>query len=290
MIGMALALFTAVVYALSAVLVRSSLDDSKVFSVVVVLTIISNIILWPLALLSTDLTVVNLEAVLLFLISGTLGFGICRILYYKGMNILGASVNASIIAANPVYSSILAVLFLNEAPTPENWIGIICVVVGVVFIERSLNKPKARFKKNVKKGLVFPLLASLSVAFAFIIRKHGLDIYNEPLLGVAVGNSTSLFIYLPLLISYCSKRGSSVLAKDFRLFWKACLLQILGWISSFYALSYERVSIVTPLLDTQPLFLLLFAYLHLGEREHLSFELIISTISIVTGAILVSTH
>lgn len=71
------------------------------------------------------------------------------------------------------------------------------------------------------------------------------------------------------------------------MFWKAGAGMSLGWILSFYALSYENVSIVTPLLQTEPLFILFFVYLYLKKLEHISFKLVISTLLIVIGAMLV---
>ena len=288
MIGIVLALLAPLAYSVSAVLVRKRLDESNFISVAFIVTVIGNIILWPLALLFTNLKTVNLEGVLFFAIAGILAPGIARLLYFKGMEAVGVSVNESIFATYPVHSSMFGVLLLSEALALENGIGIVCIVVGVVYLERSLSNYKTGFKRNLRKGLVFPLLASLSVAFSHIARKHGLNIYNEPLLGVAIGYALSFFLYLPLSISSYAMRGSSLSSKDFRLFWKAGACVSLGWILTSYALSYERISIVTPLMGTVPLFVLFFAYLYLKETEHISFKLIISALFIVIGVTLVS--
>lgn len=288
MIGIVLALLAAFAYALSAVLIRKRLDESNSFSATLVITATGNIILWPLALLFTNFKTVNLQGVLFFVIAGILAPGITRLLYYKGMEIIGVSVNSSIFATYPMYISIFAVLLLSEVLAPENWIGVICIVVGVMFIERGLGKPKTEPEGIFKKGLIFPLLATLTIAFSHLVRKHGLNIYNEPLLGVAVGYSSSLLLYLLLLTSSSSMRCSMSLGKDFRLFWRGGFFLAIGWVFAFYALSYERVSIVTPLIQTEPLFVLFFAYLYLKESEHISFKVIMSTLLIVIGVALVS--
>lgn len=288
MIGIALALLAALGYGLSVVLVRKNLDESNFIFVTLVLTATGNIILWPLALLFTNLRAINFEGVLFFVIAGILAPGIARLGYYKGMEVLGVSVNTSIFATNPMYSSILAVLLLSEVLAPENWIGIACIMVGVVLIERSLSNPKSGPKRIFKKGLVFPLIAALTVAFSVITRKHGLNIYNEPLLGVAIGYSSSFLLYLLLTIYFHNKLGHTISAKDFRLFWKAGVGLSLGWVLSFYALSYERVSLVAPLMQTEPLFVLFFVYIYLRKLESISFRLVISTLLIVIGVMLVS--
>lgn len=64
MIGIVLALISALTYGLGAVLARKRLDESNFISVSLTITVIGNIILWPLALLFTNLGTVNLEGVL----------------------------------------------------------------------------------------------------------------------------------------------------------------------------------------------------------------------------------
>ena len=291
MIGIVLALLSGAIGGLSVVFVRkvsSKSSESNALTISIIITLTGNIVLWPIAVLFADLGNVNFQGVLLFALAGALAPGVGRLLYYKGLQTIGASVNASIFAINPMFSSMFAFLLLGEVLSPENWIGIVCIVAGVVFVERSLSEPKAGSKRIFKKGLVFPLIATLTIALSVVFRKHGLNIYNEPLLGVAIGYSLSFLLYLLLLISSRTTGGSRFSGKDFRLFWKAGVCLSLGWVLSFYALSYDRVSIVAPLVETVPLFVLFFAYLYLKEIEHVSFKLITSTLLIVIGAVLVS--
>jgi len=284
MMGIVLALLAALIDSLSVIFVRKRLDNSNFFSAVFVTTAIGSIIFWPLTLLFTSFRTVNVEGILFFAITGILAPGISRLCYFKGVDVVGVSVNASIHAAYPVYSSIFAALLLGEVIASENWIGIICVVVGVVFVQSSLSKSKAGFKR-VRKGILFPMLASLTIATSYITRKYGLSICNEPLLGVAIGYSLSSFLYIIVLVCSGTARGHFSLSKDFRLFWKAGACLSFGWLLVFYALSYERVSIVTSLMQTQSLFVLFFSHLLLKESEHISSRLIIGTILVLIGVV-----
>jgi len=288
MIGIVLTLLSALAASLAVVLVRKRLDESNFFSVAFVITIIGNTILWPLALVFANLRAVSLYGVLLFVIAGVLAPGIARLLYYKGMKVVGVSINASIFAAYPMYSSVLAVLILGEILVPENWIGILCIVLGVISIERNLSSSKAESKRISKRGLALPLLSSIAIATSQIIRKHGLNIYNEPFLGVALGYLLSFLLYLLVLVSSNATRDSLSLGRDFQLFWKAGVLMTLAWVFAFFALSYERVSIVTPILQIEPLFVFLFTYLYLKELERISFRLVAITLLILVGVMLVS--
>ena len=137
MIGIILALLSAVAFSISVILIRQRLDESNSVSVALIVTITGNIILWPLALITTNLRTVIPESIIFFIIAGILAPGMARLFYYKGMRIVGVSINSTIFATYPLYSSILAVLLLNESLALENWIGIICIMGGILFIERG---------------------------------------------------------------------------------------------------------------------------------------------------------
>jgi len=61
MIGIVLAVFAALAFGFSVVLIRKKIDESNFFFAALVLTVTGNIILWPLAFLFTDLRTVNFE-------------------------------------------------------------------------------------------------------------------------------------------------------------------------------------------------------------------------------------
>ncbi len=288
MFGVALALLSAMSFGLSQILVRKNLDKSNFVYISLTVTIMGNVILWPLALAFTNLNTVNPEGLLLFIVAGLLAPGIARLFYFKGMETAGISANASIFATYPLYTSIIATLLLSEALTAENWIGLACIIAGVIFVGRNINNSDARHKSTSKKGFIVPVLGSLAIAFSQIVRKEGLNIYNQPLLGVAVGYTTSLIVYL-LVIAYSSNsRTRRFSRQDIRLFWKPGVGIAAGWLLSFLALSQEMVSIVAPILQTELLFILFFAYIFLRKFEKVSLKLVASAILIILGVLLIS--
>jgi len=76
--------------------------------------------------------------------------------------------------------------------------------------------------------------------------------------------------------------------KDLQMFWKPGVGIAAGWLLSFLALSQEMVSIVAPILQTELLFILFFAYIFLRKLEKFSFKLVASALLIVAGVILIS--
>jgi uncharacterized membrane protein len=133
------------------------------------------------------------------------------------------------------------------------------------------------------------VLGGLTLGISSIIRKYALDVCDAPVLGVAVAYTFSLLPYFLMLMLSTSTRKELSLKRDLRFFWIAGIGQALSWILSFYALSYEQVSIITPLLSIEPLFVVLFAYFYLRELEHVSPKLVASIVLTVIGVILVMT-
>jgi uncharacterized membrane protein len=288
MFGVLLALLSALSFGLSQTLVRKNLHKSNFLYITLTVTIMGNIILWPLALVFTDLNTINNEGILLFIIAGLLAPGIARLFYFKGMETAGMSTNASIFSTYPLYTSITATILLGEALTTENWIGLICIIVGVIFIGRNINNGDTQTTNTTKKGIIIAFLGSLAMAFSQILRKEGLNIYNEPLLGVAAGYTTSLIVYLLVIRFSRTTETPHFSLNDVRNFWKPGVGIATGWLLAFVALSQEMVSIVAPILQTELLFILFFAYVFLRKQEKISLKLAASAILIVTGVILVT--
>jgi drug/metabolite transporter (DMT)-like permease len=286
MIGSTLALLSAVASGLSVVLVGKHSKKTNAFNVSLIISCVGMVILWPLAVLLTDLSAANFEGLMLFAVGGVLTPGLVRLFYYGGLKKLGASVNSSIFSVYPLYSSLLAVLLLSEILSLENWVGILCVVLGVVFVEMSSREINGG-DKSARKSLIFPVLGGLTLGISNVIRKYALDVYDAPVLGVAVAYTFSLLPYFLMLMLSTSTRKELSLKRDLRFFWIAGIGQALSWILSFYALSYEEVSIITPLLAVEPLFVAFFAYFYLREVERVSPRLVASIILTVFGVVLV---
>ncbi|WNZ28883.1 MAG: DMT family transporter [Candidatus Bathyarchaeota archaeon] len=287
MLPIILALLSSVAFAASQIIIRKNIEESNHLNISLTVTIMGNIVLWPIAILYTDFSLLNLEGILLFLLAGFLAPGLARLVYFKGMKTVGISVNSSIFSTYPLYTSIIAVTVLGEVLTTQNWIGLICIIAGVIFISKTLDKSSLT-KHATIKGLIIPVLGSFTIAFSQIIRKEGLNIYNQPLLGVAIGYTTSLIFYLIVLFFSKTDNVSKFSKKDFKLFWKSGVGIATGWLLSFLALSQEMVSIIVPLLQTELLFILLFSYIFLRKIEKFSFSIVTSALLIIAGIILIS--
>ena len=287
MLGVALALLSALASGISVVAVRKHSEGASAFNMSLVITVVGMAVLWPLALEEGLFEAMTLAGFAFFAVSGLLSPGLVRLFYYKGLKDLGASVNSSIFAVYPLYALLPAVLLLNEIVTAWNLLGIIAIIVGVILVERCMNGKRGH--ENIGwKGIVAPLLGGLMLGGATIFRKFALEESNAPVLGVAIAYVFSLLPYLFALGGYSPLRKDLSLKKDFRWFWVAGIGQAVSWLLAFYALSFEQVSITTPLLAVEPLFVVAFGYFYVRELERVSAKLAASIAICVLGVALIT--
>lgn len=285
MLGALLAIMIALIWGFSTVLIRRDLSKSNYFSVSLVITIIGLIVFIPLTTFSISLNSININGLLFFFLAGIFHPGFVRLLYFKGMEKVGASINAAIYASNPIFSSLIAVILLGEKLKPIGWIGILCVVFGAILIE-TINRNHTQ--SSIKKGLLYSFSAALLVGFSYIARKEGLIFWDSPIIGATVSYIAALLVYSCALPFLSNKINNKILNRsNFKLFWKAGVGISIGQLLSFYALKYDNVSTVVPLIQIEPLFIFLFIHYYLKSIEIISRKLVLGTIIIILGVFLV---
>ncbi len=134
--GEGLALTAAVLWGSIPVLVRKGLLHASA-SVAVLLGLLVSV---PLILLVIffhphPLTqAVALQAAAWFAMAGILGSCVGRVFNYLGIARLGAARATPLIATSPLFTTVLALMFLREQITLKVILGVICIVAGIVFL------------------------------------------------------------------------------------------------------------------------------------------------------------
>ncbi|MCX8191475.1 MAG: DMT family transporter [Nitrososphaerales archaeon] len=277
------AILSAILFAYGTIFVRKGLEELNFFSASIVVTLIGFIIYLPLMILLVPLNRINMGGIVLFLLSGIFTPGLTRLFYFKGIEKLGAAINAPIFATHPLFSAILAFILLNEEPSYGIWLGIFCIICGGIILEKVMHNNGGSKRFN-KIDALFPLSAAIVLGFGYILRKTGLNMCNEPIAGATFSYMASLLVYT-LLFTLSSRMRSSAMVngKGLQRFWKAGVLFGIGWVSTFYALRVGDVTIVAPLVNTEPLFVILFIHLFLRKLERVSIALVIGALFIVIG-------
>jgi drug/metabolite transporter (DMT)-like permease len=168
-----------------------------------------------------------------------------------------------------------------------NWVGILCIAAGVVSVQLSTRGNGAQ-EKSGTKSLIFPVLGGITIAVGSVIVKYALTISDAPAFGVAEAYTFSLLPYMLILLFSTPTQKELNLKRDLRFFWLAGIGQAVCWILTFAALHFEKVSITNPLISTEPLFVVFFAFFLLRKVEHISKKLIASIALTVLGIVLVA--
>jgi len=275
-----LSMVTSITNALSIVLISKGMRDSNANSASLISTSLQ-------ALFLSGLFVINLPeldwvAVAYFAISGIFALGIGRLLYFLAVGRLGVAVSSAIIGSNPLISTFLAIFFLGEKVVLATFIGVVLVVSGVYLLSGVGDES---FRSS---ALVIPILSATSYALSNVIRKAGLNIQPDPILGAQVGaaaGTMGFFLYLAVTGKLSEIKANR---RSLGYFSASGLLSSLGWIALMMAMQRGTVAVVTTIVFSYPLFSLLLSWLFLRGQEDLSRNVVIGCVVIVVGVILVS--
>ncbi len=159
-----------------------------------------------------------------------------------------------LIYVDPLFTAILAVIFLHESLSPLKYLGIILLVCGAMLISTS------KLKFNFNKSFFYAILTALIFAAGSVLMKTPLNhtdfwtVFAYTRLGVFLG----MVVLLPT--------GFKEFAKTFREIGKKMIfvflnetLSVLGTLLFIIAIASGYVSLSNALTATQPFFVFIFA-------------------------------
>jgi drug/metabolite transporter (DMT)-like permease len=274
-------LIAALSFGLNAVLVRKALRYTTPATATISVAAVQTLILSTLLIF--DLPTFNLEAVGYFIAAGFLAAIMGRTFNYMSIEKLGVPVSTSLVGTNPLWAMIMGVVFLGEAVTLSTISGSILVVIGVALI--------SGWGKNSNldlKDIGTPLASAFFYAASTAVRKVGLNILPESILGAVVGAMTGLIAY-PILMRLMGRTG------DFKFTREAAPFLVGGgittsvaWISMFRATQQGTVSVVSAIIGANPLFGLVLSVILLKDAERITPQVIIGCLTIVAAVIIIT--
>ncbi len=134
----------------------------------------------------SDLAEITLEAVFWFAMAGLMHFLAGWTLFAFSQQKIGPSRTAAILSVNPVMAAVIAWLVLSEALLPVTWAGVFLVTAGVGLITSG------RLTSGHWTNPTLALLATLCFSISPIFVRWGLDEFDHPLLGLAVGMAVTV--------------------------------------------------------------------------------------------------
>lgn len=210
--------------------------------------------------------------------------GVARFFIFQSMERLGATISSCLTNAAPLFAIAIAVAFLGEQPTPTNVLGAISIVGGIIALSW-----KGTTKTWRSRDLIFPLAAALLFAARDNLVRFAVVQITSPATGAAIAVTTSLLTMSAMYFVFGNRKPLPRSAKrGLFCFAISGFMNFLSYVLSYTALSLERVSIISPLLNASSLFILPLSILFLKDVEKLTSRKIGATALVILGVFLIS--
>src|SRR6185503_16999462 len=278
------AIFSAMGWAADSVLVRFGLRNSNIFAAMLVSYTVSISCMWSYLITTTSLDFLRSPAMIYYLISGSMQPLFARALFYEGITRIGVARAGPLRGSEPLFATAIAITIFHEQP---GW----WVFLGTVLIVASLWLISGRQQGDMKWRLVdalLPISAGLISAVSQSLRKQALKIIPDPFVAVAVVTTVSLTLLL--LFAFTTKRNSQFRTPPRSLIFFVCAasLATLAQVANFIALGRGQLSVIIPLLNTTPLFTVLFSAVFLRKIETVNLRIIAGAATMVAGILLIT--
>lgn len=293
-VGAGLATVAAVCFAVQFVCIRLGTDDGAVADAVLVVLLCNLGLVVPLVVLRNGLGLGRLftpTAVLAFAAAGVVGLCLARIFLFKSVEVIGASRASPVAASNVFFATLFAYVFLGERVTGAHLLGIILIVGGVALLswETASSESQAPDSTTGITTLAYPLAAAVLIGLEPIFVSYGLAEGTDVLVGLALmmvaGTASFAGYWAASRTELQLRRGDAALG------WyvAAGVAATVGFVSYLLALEASSVAVVMPILQTNPLLVLLLSALFLpAQLEQVSKRLVVAASAIVVGATVVS--
>ncbi len=272
-------------WAVDSILVRKGARTSSVLSAAFLSYVVTTILTWSYVAINFPLSIVRSPAAFYFMASGTLQPLLARIFLYIGIDRLGVARAMPLRGTGPLFAVAIAVFFLQERPAFPVYLGGLFIVAGGWLV--LYRKGQASSDWRLLDAL-YPLLAAFLAAVSQNFRRVGLLILPNPFVAGAVTTGTSLTIFV---IYLWIKRQFPVVIpsrESLPYFGPTAFVSAVSQLLVFTSLNLGEVSVMIPLLNTTPLFSLLFSAIFLRDLERVTLPIVLGALSLLGGALLIT--
>ncbi|HEV8343235.1 MAG TPA: DMT family transporter [Candidatus Binatia bacterium] len=282
----AVAILSSIGWPVDSVLVRLGARTSNVVAAAFLSYFIAAAFFWIYVALFLPKDIFSSPAIIYFVLSGCFQPLLARICYYMGLMRLGVSRAAPLRGVEPLFALAMALAFLREQPNSQVYLGT-SLIVASVWLITSRGKGEGEWKLW---HLVFPLGAALFGAVSQNLRRGGLLILSDPVFGAAVSSSTSFILFSLFLAASGRIRLITTNKRSFPFFGSAALVSLVAQLLNFTALNLSEVSIIVPLVNTTPLFSVLFSSFFLKDLVKVTSKLVGGATLMVAGAAIIASR
>jgi DME family drug/metabolite transporter len=273
------AIVSAAAWAVDSILVRKGTAFSNASTAAFISFFVCVIVLVPYIFLDYPAATIFHPANLYFVASGLIQPAIVRVLFYVGIVRLGVSRAGPLRGTAPLFTMAIAFFALSERPGLFVYAGAALTVAGTWLVSYR-REGEAKWRKI---DLLFPLGAAVLASVSQNIRKMGLLTIDAPLVASTVSSATS-FACLLVSLSVSGKWGSLKINRgSLPYYGGAAIFALAGQLCNFIALHQGQVSVVSPIINTTPLFVIGLTALFLRGEEKITRNVVLGVILLVAG-------
>ncbi len=271
----------------------------------VVLSLGASMVVLTTALLIRGVVRPSWTALGVFMLAGMIGPSIGRIMSITSTTKLGATRAAPVkSAAQPIVAVLLGVIVLSETIAWTRVAGIALTLTGVLLVVRSsqrrtsqtLSAAQAEHDSPIPniagnlRILLWPIGAGTAYAVGDMVRKTGMQIMDDVLLGSSVGVIVGFSIWFSVLLARGEApallRGMRTRATKWFLA-SGCAAGA-AQVFVFTALRDGDLSMVGPIISVQPIIVAIVARVFINRLEDVGLAVGIAAVLAAAGTILVS--
>jgi uncharacterized membrane protein len=277
------AIISAAAWAVDSILVRKGTQFSNPSTAALISFAVNAAALVPYIFLQYPWEKIFQPANIFFVMSGIIQPAIVRVLFYVGIVRLGVSRAGPMRGTSPFFSVAIAFFLFHERPELIVYLGGLLTIAGTWAV--SYQRPGESKWRAV--DLLFPLSAAMLASVSQNIRKAGLNSTAEPIIASTITTATSLVCLLGSVV-FSGKRSIQINRKCLPHYGGAALFALVGQLCTFIALNSGQISVVAPLINTTPLFVIGLSWLFLRGEEKINRNVVIGVILLVGGIALIT--
>lgn len=227
---------------------------------------------------------------LILLTSGAIGIGIGDTLFFKGLNILGAGLQAIVDCLYSPFVIALSMIWLGERLSFWQYFGVI-LIIGAVLLATYEKNPQRLSRSDLFKGSLFSVLAVMAMAVGIVMVKPLLD--RSPLIWLTEVRLIGGVCFLSLVFIFHKKRKPVLNTLRATRSWRYVIsgsicgayLSMILWLAG---MKFTKASIASALNQTSNLLIFVLAAIFLKElitlRRALAIVVAVAGVFLVTFA------
>ena len=290
--AIALSLLSGLGFGSAAVLARFGMQGMSPLSSTLLSVVVSFLPTLLLALIFAFSDIKALPAVALFwfFLLGVINFLGGRNFSYQAIGRIGASRTAAVLSTSAVFAAIFAITITGERPHFVVLLGTFTVVLGLTAALGNSIRDGVNDNRGALIGLGLALVAAASYGGASVLAKELTEEYGYPLMVSAFGLFFGIILLSPLagiktVREVRDSRGSPAFAVSAGL---SGLAAATGVGALYFALQRADVTVVSPIVSTNPIVTLVLAQIFISRMENLTKWLFIGVGITVAGVIVVT--